>query len=194
SPAHAIFVTEEEQARVERKRAEEIDERAAALKEVELFHTLTDEERHSLATQLRVAPFVRGEVITRQGAEAHWLYLIARGEAEVRISVDGGLSDPIATLHKGEFFGEMGMMTGEPRTATVIALSDVECYRLDREAFQDVLQQRPEIAEDIAQVLARRGAELDAAREHLNEEAKQARMRHHQGDFLRRIRKFFRLS
>lgn len=193
-PAQAIFVTEQEQARIARKRSEEIEERKAALKEVELFHTLSDEERHSLATRLRVAPFMRGEVLTRQGAEAHWLYLITRGDAEVRISLDDNLSERVATLHKGEFFGEMGMMTGEPRTATVVALSEVECYRLDREAFQVVLQQRPKIAEDISKVLARRRTELDAAREHLNEEAKHARMRHHEGDFLLRIRNFFRLS
>ena len=84
-------------------------------------------------------------------------------------------------------------MTGEPRSATVIALSDVECYRVDKEAFHDIMQSRPEIAEDISEVLARRRVELDAAREDLNEEAKRARMRHHQGDLLNRIKHFFRL-
>src|SRR5207244_10507503 len=150
-PAHALFVTEEEQSRVERKRAENMEERAAALKEVELFRTLTDEERRSLATRLRFAPFVRGEAMTRQGAEAHWLYLITKGKAEVRVSVDGDrVSEKVATLDTGDFFGEMGLMTGELRTATVIALSDIECYRLDREAFKETLQSRPEIAEDIS--------------------------------------------
>src|SRR5947208_2085350 len=57
-PAHSLFVTEEDRSRVERKRAEDMEERAAALKEVELFRTLTDEERRSLATRLRIAPFV----------------------------------------------------------------------------------------------------------------------------------------
>lgn len=192
-PAQSLFVTAEDQTRVERKRAEEIDERVAALKGVELFQSLTDEERRSLAARLRVAPFVRGEAMTRQGAEAHWLYLITRGDAEVRVSGEGNLSEHIATLHKGGFFGEMGMMTGEPRSATVIALSDVECYRVDKEAFNDILQHRPEIAEDISEHLARRRAELDAVREGLNEEAKRARMSYHKGDLLHRIRDFFTL-
>jgi small-conductance mechanosensitive channel/CRP-like cAMP-binding protein len=192
-PAHSLFVTEEDQTRIERKRAEEIEERVAALKRVELFKALTDEERHSLASRLRVAPFVRGEAITRQGATAHWLYLIMRGDAEVRISVDGSLNERVATLHDGGFFGEMGMMTGEPRSATVIALTDVECYRVDKEAFNDILKRRPEIAEDISEQLARRRVELDAAREGLNEEAKQARLRYHQGDLLDRIKRFFTL-
>ncbi len=85
------------------------------------------------------------------------------------------------------------MMTGEPRTATVIALSDVVCYRVDKEAFHDIMESRPEIAEDISKVLARRRVELDAVREDLNEEAKRARMRQHQGDLLHRIRNFFKL-
>jgi small-conductance mechanosensitive channel/CRP-like cAMP-binding protein len=192
-PAHSLFVTEEDQSRLERKRTEEIDERVAALKRVALFQSLTDEERHSLASRLRVAPFVRGEAMTRQGAKAHWLYLITRGDAEVRVSVDGHLSEQIATLHEGDFFGEMGMMTGDPRSASVIALSEVECYRVDKEAFNHILKQRPEIAEDISEQLARRRVELDAAREGLNDEAMQARLRYHQGDLLQRIRRFFTL-
>ena len=192
-PAHSLFVTEEDESRLARKRAEEIDERVSALKRVELFKSLTDEESRFLASHLRVAPFVRGEAMTRQGAKAHWLYLITHGDAEVRVSVDGNLSEQIATLHEGGFFGEMGMMTGEPRSATVIALTNVECYRLDKEAFNDILKQRPEIAEDISEQLAHRRVELDAAREGLNEEAKQARLRYHTGDLLQRIRHFFTL-
>lgn len=192
-PAQALFVTEEEQSRFKRKHEEEIDERAERLGKVELFQALTVEEKHALAGRLRVAPFVRGEAMTRQGAEAHWLYVITRGDAEVRISVDGNLNERIATLHEGDFFGEMGMMTGEPRSATVIALTDVECYRVDKDSFHDVLHRRPEIAESISEVLARRRVELDAAREDLNEEAKHARMRYHQRDLLHRIRNFFRL-
>ena len=83
---------------------------------------------------------------------------------------------------------------GELRTATVIALSDIECYRLDREAFKETLQSRPEIAEDISTILARRRVELEATREDLNEETKKNRMRFHQGDLLRRIKNYFTLD
>jgi small-conductance mechanosensitive channel/CRP-like cAMP-binding protein len=191
-PAQALFVTEEELSREERKKAQEIDKRARALKRVELFESLTDEERQQLASRIRIAPFARGEVMTKQGAEAHWLYIITLGDAEVRFSMDGK-TERVATLHPGDFFGERGMMTGERRSADVIALTDVECYRVDKDSFQEILRKRPEIAEDISQVLARRRAELEAAREDLTEEAKRARMRDHQGDLLQRIRNFFAL-
>ena len=84
-------------------------------------------------------------------------------------------------------------MTGEPRSATVVAQTDVECYRLDKEAFHDILQQRPEIAEDISMLLAKRRVELKTAREGLNEEAKRMRTRYHHNELLRRIKKFFTL-
>jgi small-conductance mechanosensitive channel/CRP-like cAMP-binding protein len=194
-PAQSLFITEEDESRRRRKQEEEIDERVETLQRVELFEPLTDEELRVVAQALSVAPFVRGEALTRQGAEAHWLYIMTKGDAEVRVAVDGSaLTKHVATLHAGDFFGEMGMMTGEPRSATVIAQTDVECYRLDKESLNDILRRRPEIAEDVSHILARRRVELEAIREGLNEEAKRLRMSHTQGDFLRRIRKFFTLE
>ena len=193
-PAHSLFVNEKDESSLKRKHLEEIANRVDALKQIELFNTLTDEERNALAEQLIEAPFVRGEAMTRQGAEAHWLYIIKSGEAEVRVVVEGtGLGEKVASLPAGAFFGEMGLMTGEPRTATVIATTDVQCLRLDKEAFHAILHQRPEIAEDISHILARRRIELDSVREGLNEEAARQRMLHAQHDFLNRIRSFFKL-
>jgi len=193
-PAHTIFVTDDNQKRRERKTGEEIEVRVEALRNVELFRILTDEERQALAQRLKVAPFARGEVMTRQGAIAHWLYVITKGDAEVQLSGDGvAASEKVATLHAGDFFGEGGMMTGERRNATVIAVTDVECYRISKEAFDDILRRRPEMAEDISQVIAQRRVALDAAREDLSEEAKRALMQHHQVDLLARIKGFFAL-
>lgn len=193
-PARSLFITEDDESRRSLKQEKEVKERVEALQRVELFHSLTDEELSELAQELSVAPFVRGEALTRQGAQAHWLYIMTKGDAEVRVAIDGNnLTQHVATLHAGDFFGEMGMMTGEPRSATVIAETDVECYRLDKESFNKVLRRRPELAEDISHILARRRVELEAVRDGLNEEAKRQRMSHTQGDFLRRIRKFFTL-
>jgi cAMP-binding proteins - catabolite gene activator and regulatory subunit of cAMP-dependent protein kinases len=194
-PAHSIFVTEEDANRQQRESTQELADRSKALSRVELFATLTDEERRELAAGLKYAPFVRGEAMTRQGAEAHWLYLISKGDAEVRVTVDGSKSsEHVATLTDGDFFGEMGLMTGAPRSATVIALTDIECYRLDKETFQATLKSRPKIAEDISNILARRRVELEATREGLTDETKKRRMRAHQSDLLKRIQNFFTLD
>lgn len=193
-PAQMQFVEKDTVGRRKRKRERETARRVEALRNMELFQSLTDEELRELAPRLRAAPFVRGEAMTRQGAVGHWLYVITRGEAEVRVAVDGQHSEHVASLGAGDYFGEMALMTGEPRHATVIALTDSHCYRLDKESFHDILRRRPEIAEDISHALARRRVELEAVREELDEEAKRQRMSHTQSDMLQRIRSFFKLD
>jgi CRP-like cAMP-binding protein len=88
----------------------------------------------------------------------------------------------------------MGLMTGAPRRATVVALTDVECYRVEKNAFNEVVKKRKQIAEDISHILARRNVELEAAKEGLDEAAKQKRLKETQGDLLHRISRFFTLD
>jgi small-conductance mechanosensitive channel/CRP-like cAMP-binding protein len=191
-PAHAVFLTEETADRKVEKKLEERTRRAEALEHVTLFNPLPPEDIARLADQLRYAPFCRGETMTRQGAEAHWLYVLVEGEAAVRVSVEGHEKE-VARLRAGQFFGEMSLMTGERRSATVVALTDVECFRLDKAAFQEVMTARPEIATHIAEVLARRRVELQAVREGLDAEAREKRMVAVQADLLHKIRDFFGL-
>jgi small-conductance mechanosensitive channel/CRP-like cAMP-binding protein len=191
-PAQTVFVTEDDAARKKRKSEEELQKRVSVLKSVEFLQSLTAEELRHLAEHLHFAPFVRGEAVMVQGATAHSLYLLTDGQAEVRVTAEGGkLSTVVARLEPGDFFGEMGLMTGEPRSASVVALTDAECYRLDKDAFRDVVQRRPEMLEDVSHILTRRRVELEAAREELNEEAKQQRLARGHQDLLDRIRNFF---
>src|SRR5215475_15361424 len=74
-----------------------------------------------------------------------------------------------------DFFGEMGLMTGEPRSSDVIATSDVDCFRLGKDTFKTVLLGRPEIVTELSSKLARRRVELIAARDGLDASAKQQR-------------------
>ncbi|MFN7134410.1 MAG: cyclic nucleotide-binding domain-containing protein, partial [Myxococcales bacterium] len=159
-PAHALFVTEESSDRKQQKVNEDLGRRMTALAKVELFSQLTEEDRAQLARSMRYAPFTSGETVTRQGARANWLYLIVEGKVSVRVTGDGGLEKEVAQLGAGSFFGEMSLLTGEPRAATVVALSDVECFRLDKDAFQTLLLKRPELAEHVADELTRRRSEL----------------------------------
>ena len=83
------------------------------------------------------------------------------------------------------------MLTGEPRSATVIAHSDLECYRLDKAGFEGVLHARPDIAEHMSRILEQRAADLNAHRAAASERASQGASR---TDLLARMRSFFGLS
>lgn len=193
-PARAVVISEHGQDVLERSRDAETDRRLAVLRGVSLFSPLSEEELRLVAERLKRAPFLRGEALTRQGAKANWLYILEQGEAEVRVaSADGRASQAVATLGSGDFMGEMGLMTGEPRAATVVALTDVDCYRLDREGFQEVLKRRPELAEEISRVLAERRVDLETARGGAHEKARALSLQKEQGDLLSRIRSFFEL-
>ena len=167
----------------------ELARREQALARVELFRTLSDSERSALAEHLVYAPFVKGDTLTRQGAVAHWLYLVISGEADVWLETAAGRT-LVATLAAGSVFGEMGMMTGEARRATVTARSDIECYRLDKAGFEEVLRSRPDIAGEIAGLLASREAELSERRGAGNSGASAQRP----ADVLAKIKAFFGLG
>jgi small-conductance mechanosensitive channel/CRP-like cAMP-binding protein len=193
-PAQALFVTPETHERKEEQMEREVAHRVRSLSRVELFHTMKEEELRKLAQRLTVAPFTKGEPMTRQGAKAHWLYIITRGSGEVLITAEGGLRKTVAQLKAGDFFGEIGMMTGSTRTATVMALEPTECYRLDKDSFHDILNGRPEIAEFISHVLARRSVELEAIRDNLDAEARERRLRPAQQDIFARMANLFGLG
>ncbi|MFO1318967.1 MAG: mechanosensitive ion channel family protein [Burkholderiales bacterium] len=155
-------IIKDNEARRAADQAEELRRRRDALKHVDIFATLSETELDTLATHLVHAPFAAGDTVTRQGAIAHWLYIILSGTAEVSVSGPSG-SKPVATLQPGSVFGEMGMMTGEPRQATITALSDVDCYRLDKAGFEIILRARPDLSREISHVLAMRQTALRQA-------------------------------
>jgi CRP-like cAMP-binding protein len=193
-PAHAVFMTEDTEARKVAKNRVDMERRLGAISKVALFSGLSQDELRHLADHLTYAPFAAGETMTRQGAEAHFLYMVVKGQASVRVASNGRMESEVARIGAGEFFGEMGLLTGERRTATIVAVTPVECYRLDKSAFKDLMSTRPEISEQIADLLAKRRLELLAAREGLDHEAQSERLRVTKTDLLGKIRVFFALD
>lgn len=192
-PAQTLFLTPEDDTSEQKRSERHFEKRLAAIESIELFKELTPEELRLLADRLHYAPFTAGEIVTKQGAVAHYLYVITEGSVEVRTHVEGA-SKPVSTLEAPAFFGEMGLMTGEPRLADVIALEDIECFRLEKEALQRVLGERPEVAEEMSRTLAKRRIELIAIRENLTAQDKGEREERERERILGRIRSFFGLG
>jgi small-conductance mechanosensitive channel/CRP-like cAMP-binding protein len=162
-PSRNINVTEMTEDRVQRKRDEEYARRVDALSRVDVFRALDAEKIDRLSRRLRQVVFGPGEVILRQGDPGDSLYIVRGGQVAVQIGVLGAFKE-VATLGDGEFFGEMSLMTGEMRTATIVAKTDVECYIVDKEAFQEIVQEKPELAGTISDILARRQVALGVQR------------------------------
>jgi small-conductance mechanosensitive channel/CRP-like cAMP-binding protein len=189
----SIHITKENEKYEEMLHHREILLRIKTLKQVDLFSQMTEEELAALAERLRFSPFAKGEIISREGATAHWLYIVIRGEAEVYLEMPDGGRRVLRDLGKGSFFGEMGLMTGAPRSASVVAKTDMECYRLDKEMFEEILHRRPGIAEEISQVLAVRKAEQNSLIQGMSAESASRDATQHSGEILATIKRFFGL-
>lgn len=176
-------------------RAEERDflERLAALSKVDLFGNLEDGDVELLARGMKRVHFACGERIIRQGEPGDSLYLVHGGEVAVSLAVEGA-ERQVATLKPGQFFGEMSLMTGEPRRATCAARTDVTCYVIDHATFERLIAAKPKVAEDVSVVLSSRQVELDGEREGLSAEAAIRRAAEARTHLLSRIRNFFHLG
>jgi CRP-like cAMP-binding protein len=174
----------------------ERDARVVLLGSLKLFAPLTDEERLALASELKPSPFVVGDIATRQGEPADSLYILARGQVGIfHDSADGTqpARQRLATLHAPEYFGEMGLLTGQPRGATVAAESEVLCYRLGKPGFEAILRSRPELAQALSQTVVARQAANDATLASLSAEARSRATGTRANDLVRRIQEFFGL-
>ncbi|MGC8838502.1 MAG: cyclic nucleotide-binding domain-containing protein, partial [Anaerolineae bacterium] len=122
---------------------------------IPLFRGLSTSQLEDLNRKLTPEVFRRGEVICREGEEADRMWFIEAGQAEVVVLVDGE-EVPLATLRDGDFFGEMALLTGSVRSATVRAATDLELWSLRKEDFDGLLLQYPTVAIALSQALSER--------------------------------------
>ncbi len=134
-------------------------ERTALLTTVDFLRPLGTESLSRLGTLARNLLFGRDEVILRQGDPGETFYLLISGEVSVRL---GASPSEIARLHRGDFFGEMSLLTGEPRSATIVATEDTRVMCVDRAAFGEILRAHPEVAQALSHALAERTENLRA--------------------------------
>ena len=129
------------------------------LRKVPLFADIPEDEFDTLAELLEHQTIPAGTSIVRQGGRGDALYLIARGVVRVSRTDDGKERD-LATLFAGDFFGEMALLTGEPRTATCRAVTPCALYQLTRSDFDEVRQKHPSIQAALAAVERERREQL----------------------------------
>jgi putative ABC transport system ATP-binding protein len=122
------------------------------LKTVELFKQLTPAEIANVAARMEMRKYNSGDVILRQGDPGEEFYLIGRGTAVVWTQAAGEPEHRVATLAAGDVFGEMALLTDEPRNATVRALDEMETYCLSKQHFREALEGSPEFKEQIRQI------------------------------------------
>lgn len=193
-PEHSIHMISETEERELHKQTKRIQERITALHKIDLFNSFREDELLAVAQGLKYAPFAKGDIITHQGAIAHWLYMLTEGEAEVYLETPGQPRRKLSTFLPGNYFGEMGLMTGAPRTATVIATTDAECYQLDKATFETILKNRPELAEEISRTLVSRRFGLDSLQHDMDTDTREQQMSQQHLDMLSKISKFFGLG
>ncbi|MCA9617837.1 MAG: cyclic nucleotide-binding domain-containing protein, partial [Myxococcales bacterium] len=165
-PTSHVSLEKDTESRRQRKRERELKRSREALTTLPFLAACSEEELDELAEHIDHVPFEAGEVVTSQGAVAHFLYIIVRGTAEVRV-YQGTEYEAVNVVKGPTYVGEMGLMTGAPRGATVVAVTDLDCFRLDKQAFGHVLEAHPEMVEAISDLLSKRTAALKAARTEL---------------------------
>lgn len=138
---------------------ESVNEIFERLSEVSLFAPLTDEETHQIAEMVEAKIFTSGEKIVRRGQEGNSMFVIHRGSVKVQINEDGRIK-VLRTLNEGEFFGEMGLFTGEPRTATVVAQEETEVLEIKQTCLKPILEANPELVERFVDIIEERRANL----------------------------------
>lgn len=148
----------------EREAEQRRDERDAAvleaLRPVPLFEPLGEDGLGKLADGARLERYSPGEAIVRQGADGETMYVVRSGRTRVEVMDQGGGTAVVAMRGPGEHFGEMTLLTGEARSASVFAEVQTEVVSLGRDAFAEVLLAEPTVAESLSDVLARRSAAL----------------------------------
>lgn len=133
-----------------------------ALRRLELFQALSEEEMRTVAGRFRPLRYAGGEKVIEEGQPGDSFFLVDKGELAV-LKWLGGRAREVARLRAGECFGEMALLTGERRAATVVAVTDVELFVIDKGGFHDVVSANPALAEEISTLLAERRQALTSA-------------------------------
>src|SRR6266850_254598 len=173
---------------------EDHDEARAILRGEPLFDCLSDSQIANLVKQSELNHFGRGERVIEEGAEGDSMFILLRGAAQVSIAKNGS-TIPVATLSSGDCFGEMSLLTGEKRSATVRAEGDCYVMEISKDMMGGVIRQSPDCLRQLSELLAKRKMETDGIlKDAASSSADQAaKHREYTATFLKRLKTFFAL-
>ncbi|MFK7988607.1 MAG: cyclic nucleotide-binding domain-containing protein [Sandaracinaceae bacterium] len=188
APQRRVTMIQQSAAAAEAAHQAKIVDVEKALMRVPLFKPLPDTLLHEVAMHTERRLYAPGELIIQQGDYGEELFVIEKGDLEVLVDAHDGMKH-VASLHKTDFFGEMSLMTGVERKATIRSETEVSLLVVSKETLQPVLEASPELAQEISRVLAERELELSSSTRvsMLPTEEIQERS----GELLTRIREFF---
>jgi len=158
------------------------------LSNVPIFAPLSDEETRKLAGASLARVFAPGESIVRQGQTGNSMFVIHRGTVDIQLKEEGATKS-LRKLREGDFFGEMGLLTGEPRTATVLAEEETEVLEINNLCLKPILEENPELAAALSQIIEERRLSFDKSETETEE-----RKIHNKASVFNSIKKFFGLK
>lgn len=131
----------------------------ARLSNVSLFAPLSDEETRKLAAKSLVRVFAPDETIVRKGQQGKSMFVVHRGAVKIQV-VEDNRQKLVAELKEGDFFGEMGLFTGETRSADVISTEETEVLEIKHTAIKPLFDNNPALVEALSEIIAERRALL----------------------------------
>jgi CRP-like cAMP-binding protein len=126
-------------------------ELAETLRSVPLFAGMSERDLERLASRMKERRLAQGHTLTTEGERGIGFFLITEGRAKVSV---GG--DEVGSLGPGDHFGEIALIDGGRRSATVVAETDMECYGMSAWEFRPLVQQNPDMAWALVQALVQR--------------------------------------
>jgi small-conductance mechanosensitive channel/CRP-like cAMP-binding protein len=157
------------------------------LSAVDIFAPLTAEETATLAQNAVRHVFAAGETVIRAGDEGASMFVLHNGKVQVQVT-ENGQSRAVAVLNEGDFFGEMALFTGEPRTAHVVALEETEVLEIGHDAMKRLFDTNPDLVESLSHIIAERRQGL------ADRDANQSNPVDESAGLLTSIRRFFGLT
>ena len=167
----------------------------ALLKHITLFTVLDDSELASLAARMTPRLFSAGNIVVAQGEAGASMYIVAEGLLGVYMAqAESGDLTRVGQLIPGQFFGEMSLLTGEPRSATVKAETDVLVYEITKEDMELFVEKRPEIAERLSEIMAKYRLHDEEFMQGRSSEEQAVEAKHFAAQLLAQVRRFFGIS